>query len=80
MLDVCLIQRVGLPRFLLALPKVMKGTHGRMREVQLVRAREVTIRGEHPLVMHLDGELRTPGTRECTITVQPGCLPVLVAR
>jgi len=78
-LDVCIIQRVGLARFLMALPRVMKGTHGTMREVKLLRSREVTIRGAHPLVMHLDGELRMPGTRECSITVEPRVLPVLVA-
>jgi hypothetical protein len=31
-------------------------------------------------VLHLDGELRTPDVRECTVTVEPGCLNVLVAR
>lgn len=78
-LDVCVIQRVGLARFLRALPRVMNGSHGRMREVRLMRARELTIRGEQPLVMHMDGELRTCGTPECRITLEPGCLPVLVA-
>ena len=78
-LDVCVIRRVGLVRFLTALPRVMKGTHGAMHEVKFLRAREITICGEQPLVMHLDGELRMPGTRECTITVEPGALPVLVA-
>ena len=78
-LDVCVIERVRLARFLLALPRVMKGTHGGMREVRLIRAREITIRGHAPLVMHLDGELRMPGTNECTVTVEPARLPVLVA-
>lgn len=78
-LDVCVIQRVGLPRFLSALPKVMKGTHGTMPEVRLMRAQEIRIRGEQPLMMHLDGELRTPGTREVVVTVDAGRLPVLVA-
>ena len=78
-LDVCVIRQVGLIRFLMALPKVMKGTHGTMREVRSTRARHVTIHSGEPLVMHLDGELRTPGIRECTISVEPACLPVLVA-
>lgn len=78
-LDLCVIQRVGLVRFLRALPRVMKGTHGAMREVRFKRVRELTIKGDQPLVMHLDGELRTPGTREVTIAVEPGRLPVLVA-
>ena len=81
MLDVCLIRKIGLPRFLVALPRVMRGTHGRMREMSLVRTRSLTLRSpEAPLVLHLDGELRTPEGRECTVTVEPGCLNVLVAR
>ena len=78
-LDVCVIRRVTLGRFLRALPRVMRGTHGTMREVRLRRAAELVITGEEPLVMHLDGELRASGSRECRITVQPGRLPVLVA-
>lgn len=81
LLDVCLIRKIGLLRFLAALPRVMRGTHERMNEVTLVRSRSVTIRSpEAPLMMHLDGELRTPEVRECTVTVEPGCLNVLVAR
>ena len=81
LLDVCIIREVSLPRFLSALPKVMRGTHGRMKEVTMVRTRSLTIRSpEAPLLLHLDGELRTPETRECTVTVEPGCLNVLVAR
>lgn len=80
-LDVCLVRRVSLPRFLLALPRVMRGTHERMKEVTLFQTRELVIRSpEHPLLLHLDGELRTPGVHECTIRVEPKRLKVLVAR
>jgi diacylglycerol kinase (ATP) len=80
-IDVCLIRRVGLLRFLAALPRVMRGTHGRMPEVALVRTTRLRIRApEAPLVLHLDGELREPGVHECTVTMEPGCLNVLVAQ
>ena len=80
-LDVCLVRRVSLPRFLMALPRVMRGTHGTMREVALFQTREVTIRSlDDPLVLHLDGELREPEARECTVEIDPGRLKVLVAR
>ena len=79
-LDVCLIRAVSLPRFLLAIPRVMRGTHGAMREVASFRTRSLTIRGEAPLLLHLDGELRAPGATECTVTVEPKCLNVLVAK
>ena len=81
MLDACIIRRIGLLRFLAALPRVMRGTHDRMKEVALVRTRSLVIRSpELPLLLHLDGELRTPGVRECMVTVERGCLNVLVAR
>lgn len=80
-LDACLIRRVSLPRFLLAIPRVIRGTHAGMREVALVRTAEITIRSPHaPLLLHLDGELREPGVRECTVKVQRGKLNVMVAR
>jgi YegS/Rv2252/BmrU family lipid kinase len=82
LLDVCLIRRVGLLRFLAALPRVMRGTHGGMKQVvALFRSARLTIRcPEAPLLVHLDGELREPGVHECTVTVEPKCLNVLVAR
>jgi YegS/Rv2252/BmrU family lipid kinase len=79
-LDVCLVRKVGLLRFLVAVPRVMRGTHTTMREVALFQTRELFIRSpDAPLLLHLDGELREPGTRECTVTVEPGRLNVLVA-
>src|SRR5207245_2428805 len=80
-LDVCLVRRVSLLRFLMAMPRVMRGTHGTMREVALFQTREVTIRSlDGPLLLHLDGELREPDTRQCTVRVEPARLNVMVAR
>lgn len=80
-LDVCLVRRVSLPRFLMAVPRVMRGTHAGMKEVALFRTREVTLRApDTPLLLHLDGELRTPDARECTVSIAPGRLNVLVAK
>ncbi|HEX4575202.1 MAG TPA: diacylglycerol kinase family protein [Gemmatimonadales bacterium] len=80
-LDVCLVRRVSLPRFLLAVPRVMRGTHTAMREVAVFQTRELTIRSlEAPLLLHFDGELREPDVRECAVHVAPRLLNVLVAR
>ena len=80
-LDVCVVRRVSLPRFLVAVPRVMRGTHATMREVTVFQTRSVTLRSlEGPLVLHLDGELRQPGARECTVRVEPARLNVLVAQ
>jgi YegS/Rv2252/BmrU family lipid kinase len=80
-LDACLVRKVSLPRFLLALPRLIRGTHTGMREFALFRSARVTIRcADGPLLLHLDGELREPGVRECTVEVLPGRLTVLMAR
>lgn len=80
-LDVCVVRKVSLPRFLVAIPRVMRGTHAGMPEVAMFRTREVTIRcADAPLVLHLDGELREPGVHACTVRLEPHRLRVLVAR
>ena len=80
-LDVCLVRRTSLPRFLIAVPRVMRGTHARMREVVMFQTRELTIRSpDQPLLLHLDGELREPGVSHCTVRVAARRLNVLVAR
>ena len=80
-LDVCLVRRVSLLRFLLAVPRVMRGTHATMREVALFQTRAVTIRSlDGPLLLHVDGELREPDARQCTVRLEPGRLKVMVAQ
>lgn len=80
-LDVCLFRRVSLPRFLMAIPRVMRGTHLTMREVALIRTAKLVVRSpEQPLLLHMDGELREPGVNECTVELERGRLNVLVAR
>ena len=80
-LDVCLIRRVSLLRFLLAIPRVMRGTHATLREVALFQTRSITVRCEEaPLLLHLDGELLASRVHECTVTVEPKRLRVLVAQ
>jgi YegS/Rv2252/BmrU family lipid kinase len=80
-LDVCLIRRVSLPRFLLAIPRVIRGSHVTMREVALIKTAKLVIRApEEPLMLHTDGELREPGVHECTVELERGRLNVLVSR
>ncbi len=84
MVEVCngtTARRVSLLRFLMAVPRVMRGTHATMREVALFQTRQVTIRSlDGPLLLHVDGELREPDAHECSVRVEPGRLTVLVAQ
>jgi len=80
-LDVCIVRRVSLLRFLMAVPRVMRGTHANMGEVALFQTRKVTIRSlDGPLLLHVDGELRQPDASQCTVRLEPGRLKVMVAR
>ncbi|MGH7700670.1 MAG: diacylglycerol/lipid kinase family protein [Gemmatimonadales bacterium] len=80
LLDVCLVRQVSVPRFLVAIPRVMRGTHTQMKEMQLFRTVRLVIRSlDAPLLLHLDGELREPGVRDCEVTLEPRRLDVLVA-
>ena len=81
LLDVCLIRKVGLLQFLRDVPKVLKGTHVRLDEVAMFRTPALKIRStEEPLLLHLDGELRQPESREIEVTLVPKRLRVLVGR
>jgi diacylglycerol kinase (ATP) len=81
LLDVCLIRKVGWLKFLRYVPRVLKGSHGRLPEVAMFRAARLRIRStDRPLLLHLDGEVREPESREVEVTLEPGRLRVLAAR
>ncbi len=79
-LDVCFVRRVGLLGFLAKLPRVMRGTHGTLPEVELFQTHEVRIRAiDAPLHLHLDGEFRSLEESEIVVTLEPARLQVLIA-
>jgi diacylglycerol kinase (ATP) len=80
-LDVCVIRKVGLLKFLRYVPLVMKGTHVGLDEVTIFRTRRLVVRAkDRPLVLESDGEVREPAERELEIVVEPAKLRVLVGR
>lgn len=81
LLDVCLIRKVGLGKFLRYVPRVLKGGHVGLPEVAMFRTAALRIRSaDRPLLLHLDGEVREPEGREVEITLEPKRLRVLVGR
>jgi len=80
-LDVCIIRKVGLLKFLRYVPLVMKGAHVGLDEVTVFRTKRLVVRGkDRRLVLESDGELREPIEREIEVTVEPAKLRVLVGR
>ena len=74
-LDVVMVGEVGKLRFLANLPKVFKGTHVEQDEVQVFRARSVTLDASRPFSVYADGEHITD--LPATVRVLPGALQVV---
>jgi YegS/Rv2252/BmrU family lipid kinase len=61
-------------------PEVMKGTHGRFKEVRMGVCKTFSLKADRPLYIHADGEIFSgPGTdlREVSFEVLPNALKVV---
>ena len=82
LLDACIVEALpwhAIPATLLA---VLRGSHGRRPRVRMLRAAQftLTVPGDAPLYVQLDGELRETGSaRTLHVSVLPGVLPVLTS-
>jgi diacylglycerol kinase (ATP) len=52
--SVCHVSRLMMLRLI---PEVMKGTHGRFKQVRLGRFRQLQLQSERPITIHADGEV-----------------------
>jgi diacylglycerol kinase (ATP) len=61
-------------------PEVMKGTHGRFKQVHMGSCKKFTLSADRPLYIHADGEIFTgPGTdlRKVSFEILPNALKVV---
>lgn len=59
------------------IPEVMRGTHGRFKQVRLGACREMTLTAENPLCVHTDGEVFAnldSDVRKLTVQVVPNAI------
>jgi diacylglycerol kinase (ATP) len=75
--DVCIADELSRARLLQVIPRVMRGTHVRLPEVEILRARHVLIRSPDAFPVHADGEIFSEATHELELEVLPGRLTVL---
>ncbi len=57
LLDVCIIEKVSKFKVFFMFPKLIKGTHGSIKEVSFYRGSKVHIELEKPLPFNVDGEV-----------------------
>jgi diacylglycerol kinase (ATP) len=79
-LDYALITNVSRLKMFRIVPEVMKGTHGRFKEVTIDRCKKFTLTADRPLYIHADGEIFSgPGTdiRQVSFEILPNALKVV---
>ncbi len=79
-LHYAMITDVSRPMMLRIVPEVMKGTHGRFKEVKIGTCKKFTLTADRPLDIHDDGEIFTgPGTdlRQVSFEILPKALKVI---
>jgi diacylglycerol kinase (ATP) len=79
-LNYAMITNVSRPMMLRIVPEVMKGTHGRFKQVRMGTCKRFTVSADRPLYIHADGEIFTgPGTdlRNVSFEILPKALKVV---
>lgn len=80
LLDYAMITYVSRLKMFRIVPEVMKGTHGRFKEVTLGKCKKFTLTSDRPLYIHADGEIYSgPGTdvRQVSFEILPNALKVI---
>ncbi len=75
------IQRVSRPMMLRILPEVLKGTHGKLRQVKMGTFHKMEIQSNKPLYIHTDGEVFAGfgmDVRDISAEILPGAVEVVV--
>jgi YegS/Rv2252/BmrU family lipid kinase len=81
LLDYAAITKVSRPMMFRLIPEVMKGTHGRFKQIRLSQFRQMQVESERPLFIHIDGEIFAgfgSDVRKLSIEVLPGALEIMV--
>jgi YegS/Rv2252/BmrU family lipid kinase len=77
-LDVCMIEEIGLGKILRVMPKVLRGGHRGDRAVSFDHGQEIRVSAPEPFYVHADGEIVGRDVNDVTVSLQSGRLPVIV--
>ncbi len=75
--SVCHVSRLMMLRLI---PEVMKGTHGRFKQVRLGQLHKLQLKSERPITVHADGEVIAGfGMEVRTVSVEiiPGAVEII---
>lgn len=77
LLDLCVCHHLQLHEIARHLPKVLRGTHTRIKPVRMARVAGVEIEALAPVPFHVDGELISTGIQQVEVTVKPGAINLI---
>jgi YegS/Rv2252/BmrU family lipid kinase len=77
-LDTCIIKELNKIKSLFSIPKAIKGTHGRLKEVESFKAKKISLYSQRPLFVHLDGEVLLEPVKDIEIEILPSSLEVFI--
>jgi diacylglycerol kinase (ATP) len=80
-LDYAMIQRTSRLMMFRIVPEVMKGTHGKFKQVKLGRFHHLKLVSDRPIAIHTDGEILAGFTSEITeldVSILPKALKIIV--
>jgi diacylglycerol kinase (ATP) len=77
------IEHVSRPMMLRLIPEVMKGTHGRFKQIHMGQFCKLDLESDRPLVIHIDGEIFAGfgvDVRQLSIEILPGAIEVMAPK
>jgi diacylglycerol kinase (ATP) len=79
-LHYAMIKHVSRPMMFRLLPEVMKGTHGRFKQVTIGSCKKMSITSDRPMYIHTDGEIYSgfgTNVRKASFEILPNALKVV---
>ena len=75
--DICIIHALKIREVFRHLPKVLNGSHTVMQQVEMRKARKISLYSEKGIAAHVDGELLGMDLREINVSLLPKELEVI---
>lgn len=75
--DVCYVENVGILKILKMFPSVLKGLHGKYKEVHFTHAQNIEVKSAENFFVHADGEIVGNDVNNAVISLIPGAITVI---
>lgn len=76
--DLCMIDNMRLNEIIRHIPKLLNGSHTRLRQVMMGRAQHVTVTSSHPIPVATDGEVVVTDAQRITVEILPGAIEIII--